>query len=195
MCIPGGQGVAGSNPAVPTGFRTLVPQIGNKTGHDHSHPTGRDEQNIQGGGHVILIIALPRWPRSQRAARSGVCLPTAGADGWDQHAMAEQLAQRRNRRGRSGSPSSTLPAPNPTGHLTSTPDVRLDQHPGEHGALPDPPCGAGANGESAAAEAVMTAAAAARTHADHLPPASSTRSPNVANTRSDAHASRANTRR
>jgi hypothetical protein len=44
----------------------------------------------------------------------------------------------------------------PTGHLTLTPEIRVDHHPGEHGALPDPPCGAGANGESAAAETVMT---------------------------------------
>ena len=47
-------------------FRTPVPRNGNETGHDHSHLTGRDEQNIQGGGYAILLIALPRWPRSRR---------------------------------------------------------------------------------------------------------------------------------
>lgn len=70
--------------------------------------------------------------------------------------MAEQLAQRRNRRGASRQPKQYSSGAEPTGHLTPTPDVRLDHHPGEHGALPDPPCGAGANGESAAAEIVMT---------------------------------------
>src|SRR5262245_24507613 len=34
-CFPGGQGVAGSNPAVPTVFRTLVPRNGNENCHDH----------------------------------------------------------------------------------------------------------------------------------------------------------------
>src|SRR5882724_497227 len=38
-CIPGGQGVAGSNPAVPTVFRTLVPRNGNEVSRDRSHPT------------------------------------------------------------------------------------------------------------------------------------------------------------
>ncbi len=51
--IPGGQGVAGSNPAVPTGSRTLVPRIGNENCHDRSHRTGWDEQSIQGGGRAI----------------------------------------------------------------------------------------------------------------------------------------------
>jgi hypothetical protein len=38
-----GSGVAGSNPAVPTVFRTLVPLIGNESSHDRSHlaPAGR----------------------------------------------------------------------------------------------------------------------------------------------------------
>ena len=39
VCFPGGQGVAGSNPAVPTVFRTLVSRIGNENGHDRSHLT------------------------------------------------------------------------------------------------------------------------------------------------------------
>ena len=48
--FPGGQGVAGSNPAVPTVFRTLVPRNGNENCHDHSHLTGREEPNIHDGG-------------------------------------------------------------------------------------------------------------------------------------------------
>jgi hypothetical protein len=40
-------------------FRTLVPRSGNETGHAHSHLTGRNEQNIQGGRRAILLIA--RW--------------------------------------------------------------------------------------------------------------------------------------
>ena len=58
--LTGGQGVAGSNPAVPTVFRTLVPRNGNETCHDHSHLTGRDEQSIESGSHAILMIVLPR---------------------------------------------------------------------------------------------------------------------------------------
>src|SRR6516162_8494098 len=92
-CIPRVKGSPGSNPAVPTVFRTLVPRNGNETGHDHSHLTGRDERSIQDGGHAILMTALSAWPRSPGAAgRLGICLPTAGAGGLDQHVMAEQLA-------------------------------------------------------------------------------------------------------
>ena len=42
-CIPGGQGVAGSNPAVPTIIRTVVPRNGNEngaTGNDHAAQVG-----------------------------------------------------------------------------------------------------------------------------------------------------------
>src|SRR6266516_6766180 len=35
--MAGGQGVAGSNPAVPTVFRTLYGPTGNETRHDRSH--------------------------------------------------------------------------------------------------------------------------------------------------------------
>jgi len=65
--IPGGQGVAGSNPAVPTVFRTPVPRNGNENCHDHSHLTGQDEQTIQADGQAIPMTAL-RWPRSRRGA-------------------------------------------------------------------------------------------------------------------------------
>jgi hypothetical protein len=44
-------------------------------------------------------------------------------------------------------------------HRPGHPDARrqgVDHHPGDHGALPDPPCAAGANGEPAAAETVVT---------------------------------------
>ncbi len=46
---PGGQGVAGSNPAVPTVFRTLMPLTGNESSHDHSHlsPAGRAQHPRQ----------------------------------------------------------------------------------------------------------------------------------------------------
>src|SRR6266571_4071784 len=59
--LTGGQGVAGSNPAVPTDFRTLVPRTGNESSHDRSHLAQRDEQSIQGGDYAVLTIALPRW--------------------------------------------------------------------------------------------------------------------------------------
>jgi len=70
--------------------------------------------------------------------------------------MAGQLAQRRSRVPASRQPKQYCLGAEPTGQLTLTPYVRAGHHPREHGALPDPPCGAGANGESAAAETVMT---------------------------------------
>jgi hypothetical protein len=75
--------------------------------------------------------------------------------GLDRHAMAEQLAQRRSRARAPGQPKQYSSGAEPTGHLTLTPEIRVDHHPGEHGALPDPPRGTGANGGSAAAGMVM----------------------------------------
>ena len=90
------------------------------------------------------------------AARLGICLPRQAGVSLDQHAMAEQRAQRRSRRGHPRQPKQYSSGAEPTGHLTWAPDVRVEHHPGEHGALPDPPCGAGANGEPAAAQTAMT---------------------------------------
>src|SRR5712691_8448088 len=45
--LTGGQGVAGSNPAVPTGFRTLV-------------------QHVQ---HVSTAVGAARWPQDGRVGR------------------------------------------------------------------------------------------------------------------------------
>ena len=58
-CFPGGQGVAGSNPAVPTVFRTPVPRNGNENYHDHSHRTGRHEHTIQADGQAIPMTRAP----------------------------------------------------------------------------------------------------------------------------------------
>src|SRR6516225_2115763 len=57
--IPGGQGVAGSNPAVPTGFSNTCAPKWEQNRHDHSHLTGRDEQSIHDGGQAILMTASP----------------------------------------------------------------------------------------------------------------------------------------
>ena len=69
--------------------------------------------------------------------------------------MAKQSAQHRSRRA-SRLPKEYLFGAELTSHLTPTPDARVDHHPREHGALPDPPRAAGANGESTAAETDMT---------------------------------------
>ncbi len=62
------------------------------------------------------------------------------------------------------------------------PNARVDQHPGEHGALPDPPCAAGASGGSAAAETIMTGGRQplGRMPTTYRSPSPAARSPNVA---------------
>src|SRR5215469_3788222 len=87
----------------------------------------------------------------RRTAESGCPVsgpkPAAVALGtkWESRA----LAQRRTRRGRPGSPSSTLSAPNPPARSPYA------QRQGDHGTLPGPAMRAGVNCESAAADAVM----------------------------------------
>ena len=53
--VTGGQGVAGSNPAVPTGFSNTCTPKWERNCHDHSHLTGQDEQTIQTDGQAIPI--------------------------------------------------------------------------------------------------------------------------------------------
>src|SRR6266536_724125 len=73
---PGGQGVAGSNPAVPTVFRTLMPLTGNESSHDHSHlsPAGRAQHPRQRppscrrppGRHSHSAVRPPRRAVAER---------------------------------------------------------------------------------------------------------------------------------
>ena len=67
----GGQGVAGSNPAVPTVFRTLVASIGNETCHDRSHLPRRDGQGIQGGDCVVPRADCRFGGSDRRGDRAG----------------------------------------------------------------------------------------------------------------------------
>jgi hypothetical protein len=53
LSVPGGQGVAGSSPAVPTVFRTLVPRNGNESGPGRSQLT-------RAGGHRIGLVGPSR---------------------------------------------------------------------------------------------------------------------------------------
>ena len=81
-CIPGRQGVAGSNPAVPTFFRTLVPRIGNEVWHDHSHLThaGRAKHpSWRQRSPDDRVAADGGDPR--RGGRLGISVHTADAGG------------------------------------------------------------------------------------------------------------------
>jgi hypothetical protein len=138
-CFPGGQGVAGSNPAVPTGFfERLCPELGTKTAMIvPTRPAGISKAS-KPGGHAILIIASPQWPRSRRGGRLGICLPQQARAGLDQHARAEQPCPAPEPARASRQPKQYSYGAEPTGRLTLTPGVRVDHHPDEHGALLGP---------------------------------------------------------
>ena len=197
MCIPGGQGVAGSNPAVPTVFRTPVPRNGNENGHDHSHLTGQDEQTIQADGQAIPTTRAPMAEIPARRAGQAPAFPPQPRAGLDQHARAEQLAQRRSPARAPSQPEQHSSGTKPTGHLTLTPDVRADHHPGDHGAPTARHAGPAPMASPPPRRPLRPAATAAarRMPTTYRRPPPATQSPNVASTRSDADVSRANTRR
>jgi hypothetical protein len=72
----GGQGVAGSNPAVPTVFRTLVPRTGNEVSHDRSHLDPSADSGLGGviAGTWMPDLASGRPPSTGR--RPGSFRPT-----------------------------------------------------------------------------------------------------------------------
>jgi hypothetical protein len=91
-CIPGGQGVASSNPAVPTVFRTLVLLIGNESSHDRSHlaPAGRAK-------HPRRRPPSCRRPPGRQShsavrLRSPTGRPTPAHDDDDRHHLVDRLS-------------------------------------------------------------------------------------------------------
>ncbi len=94
--VPGGQGVAGSNPAVPTVFRTLVPRNGNEICHDRSHLTaaGRAKHPrrrlLRPDDRVAARAEIP-------ARRAALVFLSTRRRGWglNRYAMVERLDERR----------------------------------------------------------------------------------------------------
>jgi hypothetical protein len=172
-------------------FRTLVPRIGNENCHDRSHLTGRVEQSIQGGRHAILLIALPRWPRSRRGGPVRY-LSSHSRRGWAWPSTPWRNSWPSAGAGAGVQAAQALPFRRRT-HRPPHPDARRKR---DHGALPDPPCGGrewrvrrrGRCYDPRRRQPLGRMPATYR----RVPPA--TRLPNVARTSSDAHISRANTR-
>jgi len=118
-------------------------------------PHGQDEESTQGGRHAIPMTALPRQPRSRPGRPVRYLSSTAGA-GTPEPARQGETA-RLAAVGAGVQPAQAAPfrhpthrpphPPRPTSGWTIT---RVTC------AHPDPPCGAGTNGESAAAQTVMT---------------------------------------
>jgi len=106
------------------------------------------------------------------ARRLGTGLPPQARAGLDQHAIAEQLAQRRSRR--PASPNSTLPAPNPPATSPWPPTsgwtitrVNMAHYRTDHAGpapMASPP---------PRRRLWRAATVAAKTNADHLPPPAS----------------------
>jgi hypothetical protein len=162
-CIPGGQGVAGSNPAVPTIFRTLVARIGNETRHDRSHLAPGGPGTPPTAATMPPVIALPRsrgpgarhhrahrsWPagRTTAAARAQAFSTGRGPGRRDEPTpdrpapsgpAAPDLHEPRRRRGQPV--PHQLPDVHRAAHpRTRQPDAVIPARPSQNFSTPDPP--------------------------------------------------------
>jgi hypothetical protein len=112
-------------------FERLYPKLGTKSAMIVPTCLRRHEQSIHGGDYTVLMTALPRRRRFPGpAGRLGDLLTRQTRMGLDQHAIVEQLDQRRVGAGA----QVPLSAPN-----TPTRSPRRGSHggphPGEQGAL------------------------------------------------------------